>query len=84
MGRVSPHAPCGLSRWIDAEPLGNDPYARPPRSRQSLTDSFLQRRGYRVLIPRMTSGHFGAPGRFKALEEVAMFQAFALDVTDKR
>src|SRR4029450_7576216 len=34
-------------RWIDAEPLGNDPYARPPRSRQSLTDSFLQRRGYR-------------------------------------
>src|SRR6516165_7012555 len=21
-------------RWIDAEPLGNDPYARPPRSRQ--------------------------------------------------
>ena len=22
-------------RWIDAEPLGNDPYARPPRSRQS-------------------------------------------------
>jgi hypothetical protein len=36
-------------RWIDAEPLGNDPYARPPRSRQSLTDSFLQRRGYRRL-----------------------------------
>ena len=34
-------------RWIDAEPLGNDPYARPPRSRQSLTDSFLQRSGYR-------------------------------------
>ena len=34
-------------RWIDAKPLGNDPYARPPRSRQSLTDSFLQRRGYR-------------------------------------
>jgi hypothetical protein len=34
-------------RWIDAEPLGNDPYARPPRSRQSLTDSFLPRRGYR-------------------------------------
>ena len=31
----------------DAEPLGNDPYARPPRSRQRLTDSFLQRRGYR-------------------------------------
>ena len=30
-------------RWIDAEP----PYARPPRSRQSLTDSFFQRRGYR-------------------------------------
>ena len=37
-----------------------------------------------VLIPRMTSGHFGAPGRFKALEEVAMFQAFALDVMGKR
>src|SRR5215831_13707064 len=34
-------------RWIDAEPVGNDPYARPPRRRQSLTDSFLQRRGYR-------------------------------------
>jgi hypothetical protein len=34
-------------RWINAEPLGNDPYARPPRSRQSLTDSFFQRRGYR-------------------------------------
>src|SRR5262249_61883559 len=34
-------------RWIDAEPLGNDPYAGPPRSRQSLTDSFLQCRGYR-------------------------------------
>src|SRR4029450_1777633 len=34
-------------RWIDAEPLGNDPCARPPRSRQSLTDSFFQRRGYR-------------------------------------
>ena len=33
-------------RWVDAEPLGNDPYARPPRSCQSLTDSFLQRRGY--------------------------------------
>ena len=34
-------------RWIDAEPLGNDPYARPPRSRESLTNSFFQRRGYR-------------------------------------
>src|SRR5215831_8632645 len=34
-------------RWIDAEPVGNDPYARPPTSRQSLTDSFLQRRSYR-------------------------------------
>src|SRR6478609_11214005 len=34
-------------RWIDAEPLGNDPYARPPRSRQRRTDSFFQRRGYR-------------------------------------
>ena len=32
---------------LRAEPLGNDPYARPPRSRQSLTDSFLRRRGYR-------------------------------------
>jgi hypothetical protein len=34
-------------RWIDAEPFGNDPYAGPPRSRQSLADSFFQRRGYR-------------------------------------
>src|SRR5262245_7975337 len=32
---------------IYAEPLGNEPYARSPRSRQSLTDSFFQRRGYR-------------------------------------
>src|SRR5262249_28895288 len=39
------HAP------YDAEPLGNDPYARPPRSRQSLTDSFLQPRGYRNRSP---------------------------------
>ena len=36
------------------------------------------------LVERMTAGHFGAPGRFKALEEVATFQAFALDVTGKR
>ena len=33
-------------RWIDAKPLGNDRYARPPRSCQSLTDLLLQRRGY--------------------------------------
>jgi hypothetical protein len=30
---------------IYAELLGNDPYARLPRSRQSLTDSFFQRGG---------------------------------------
>ena len=35
-------------RWIDAEPLGNDPYAGPPWSCQSLTDSFLQLSGVSV------------------------------------
>ena len=47
-----------ICRWIDAEPLGNDPYARPPRSRQSFTNSFLQRGGYRR--PTKTLPH--APG----------------------
>ena len=37
-----------------------------------------------VLVTNMAAGHFGAPGRFKALEGVAMIQAFALDVTGKR
>jgi oligopeptidase B len=37
-----------------------------------------------MLITRMTSGHFGASGRFASLEEVAMIDAFALDVTDRR
>ena len=36
-----------------------------------------------VLVTRM-SGHFGASGRFRSLEEVAMIQAFALDVTGWR
>ena len=34
-------------RDVDAKLLGKNPHARAPRSRQSLTDSFLQRRGYR-------------------------------------
>jgi hypothetical protein len=29
-------------RWIDAEPVGNDPYARPPTSRQSLIGGHLE------------------------------------------
>jgi oligopeptidase B len=37
-----------------------------------------------VLVTHMSAGHSGAPGRFKVLEEVAMIQAFALDVTGKR
>jgi oligopeptidase B len=37
-----------------------------------------------ALITHMTSGHSGVSGRFKALEEVATIQAFALDVTGKR
>ena len=37
-----------------------------------------------VLITHMTAGHFGATGRFKALEDVATIHAFALDVAGKR
>jgi oligopeptidase B len=37
-----------------------------------------------VLVTRMSAGHFGAAGRFEALEEAAMIQAFALEVTGKR
>ena len=32
---------------IDSKPFGNDPYTGPPRSRQGLTDSFFECRGYR-------------------------------------
>jgi oligopeptidase B len=34
-----------------------------------------------VLTTRMSEGHFGAPGRFEELDELAAIQAFALDVT---
>ena len=37
-----------------------------------------------VLVTQMSAGHFGASGRFKVLEEVAMIQAFAIEVTRKR
>jgi hypothetical protein len=34
-----------------------------------------------ALVTRMSAGHFGAAGRFEELDEVALLQAFALDVT---
>ena len=34
-----------------------------------------------VLVTNMRTGHFDVPGRFASLEEVALIQAFALDVT---
>jgi oligopeptidase B len=34
-----------------------------------------------ALVTRMSAGHFGAAGRFEWLDEVALLQAFALDVT---
>ena len=34
-----------------------------------------------TLVTTMTAGHFGAAGRFVELEEVALIQAFAIDVT---
>jgi oligopeptidase B len=37
-----------------------------------------------VLVTRMSAGHFGAAGRFEALDEAAMILAFAIDVTRKR
>ncbi len=37
-----------------------------------------------VLVTRTAAGHFGAGGRFEALDEIAMIQAFALDVVGKR
>ncbi|MEA3025291.1 MAG: oligopeptidase [Alphaproteobacteria bacterium] len=37
-----------------------------------------------ALVTRLSAGHFGAAGRYKELEEVAMIQAFALDVVGKR
>ena len=37
-----------------------------------------------VLVTYISAGHFGAPGRFKTLEEMAMIQTFALDVTGRR
>jgi len=33
-----------------------------------------------ALVTRMSAGHFGAAGRFEGLDEVALIQAFALDV----
>jgi len=33
-----------------------------------------------LLVTRMSAGHFGASGRFTELDEVALIQAFALDV----
>jgi oligopeptidase B len=37
-----------------------------------------------ALVTRMSAGHFGAAGRFEALDEAAMIQAFAIDVTRRR
>ncbi len=37
-----------------------------------------------ALVTRLSAGHFGAAGRYKELEEVALIQAFALDVVGKR
>jgi oligopeptidase B len=34
-----------------------------------------------MLVTNMRTGHFDVPGRFASLEEVALIQAFALDVT---
>jgi hypothetical protein len=33
---------------IDSKPFGDDPYTRPSRSRQGLTDSFSSAEGYRI------------------------------------
>ena len=37
-----------------------------------------------ALVTRTSAGHFGAAGRFTELDEVALIQAFALDVTGAR
>src|SRR5205085_2480163 len=37
-----------------------------------------------VLVTNMSAGHFDVAGRFAGLEEVALIQAFALDVTSSR
>jgi oligopeptidase B len=37
-----------------------------------------------ALVTRMSAGHFGAAGRFESLDEVALIQAFALDVSGAR
>jgi oligopeptidase B len=37
-----------------------------------------------ALVTRTSAGHFGAAGRFTELDEVALIQAFALDVTGTR
>jgi oligopeptidase B len=37
-----------------------------------------------ALVTRMSAGHFGAAGRFEWLDEVALIQAFALDVSGMR
>ncbi len=42
----------------------------------------LQTNDARVaLVTNMAAGHYGAAGRFEELDEVALIQAFALDVT---
>jgi oligopeptidase B len=42
----------------------------------------LQTNDARVaLVTNMAAGHYGAAGRFAELDEVALIQAFALDVT---
>ena len=37
-----------------------------------------------ALVTRMSAGHFGAAGRFEWLDEVALIQAFAIDVSGTR
>src|SRR5262249_37410439 len=37
-----------------------------------------------VLVTNMSAGHHDVPGRFASLDEVALIQAFALEVTGMR